>query len=445
MPLNRVFHRKSVPSGTSYISFQKEVILEAFLGSCVGLALFDREAKVGGLIHLLLPEPVSHNDFSNSENYATVGIPLFINQLEKKGAQRKKLEAYIAGGALVGPVDETDLMLDIGGRNVDAVEKILEKEGIEIVKSETGGYFTCRMELNLKDWEIRVEPVSITDKPSSAIHHLPTEQEISQTIESIKPIPQIALKVLRMVRDDWSGMKEIAREIKQDQVISARVIRISNSAFFSRGTKIDSIDRALVILGEKMLLPMVLSASVEHFFPDREQGYSLCKGGLFNHALGTALVSEELSRYIDYGTSDIAYTAGLLHDIGKVVLDQYIAKAFPLFYRGIEEDGRELVSIEKKELGITHTEVGSMLAQKWDLPENLIEVIRFHHRPEEAPVHRDLTHLVYLADLLMSRFVIGYDLERLDTELLASRLNALGLDVEDFPAVIERIPRQIFG
>lgn len=351
----------------------------------------------------------------------------------------------MAGGALVGPANETDLMLDIGGRNVEAVEKTLKNEGIEIIKGETGGYFTCRMELNLIDWETRVEPVSMSDKPAPGIRRLPGSNEINQAIETILPIPQIALKVLRMIRDDTSEMEQIAREIKQDQVISAKVIRMCNSAFFSRGTKIDSIDRALVILGMRRLLQMVLSASMEQVFPHIEQGYSLCKGGLFTHALGTALVSEELSRYIDYKAPDIAYTAGLLHDIGKVVLDQYIADAYPLFYRGIEEDGRDLASIEIKELGITHNEAGSILAQRWNLPENLVEVIRFHHQPEKAPVYGDLAHLVYLADLLMSRFVIGYDLERLDTELLSSRLNALGLGVNDFPAVIERIPRHIFG
>lgn len=397
------------------------------------------------MIHLLLPEPVSAGEFSNPGNYATTGIPLFLGQLITAGARKEKLEARIAGGALVGPVNETDLRLDIGGRNVEAVEKVLKREGVEIIKSETGGYFTCRLELNLMTWETRVDPVSLPGEKLSAVHRLPSQSEIEKAIESVRPIPQIALKVLRMIRDDRSGMEEIAGEIRQDQIISARVIRICNSALFSRTTKIDSIDRALVILGEKRLLQMIFSASMEQFFPDIEQGYSLCKGGLFTHSLGTALVSEELSRYIDVGAPDIAYTAGLLHDIGKVVLDQYIAKAYPLFYRGIEEDGRDLAGIERKELGITHNEAGSVLAQKWGLPENLIEVIRFHHRPEDAPVYHELTHLVYLADLLMSRFVIGYDLERLDTELLSSRLNALGLDARDFPAVIERIPRQIFG
>jgi len=162
MPLNSAFRRQSVPSGTSYLGSQKKIIVEAFLGSCVGLALFDREANTGGLIHLLLPEPVSPNDLANSEIYATLGIPIFIKQLQKNGAQRKRMEAYIAGGALVGPVDETDLRLDIGGRNVEAVEKTLKNEGIEIVKSETGGFFTCRMELNLMNWEVRVEPVILT-------------------------------------------------------------------------------------------------------------------------------------------------------------------------------------------------------------------------------------------------------------------------------------------
>ena len=248
-----------------------------------------------------------------------------------------------------------------------------------------------------------------------------------------------------MIRDDTQHMKDVAREIRRDQVISAKVIRLCNSAYFGVKMPIDSIDRALVILGEKRLLQLVVSASMEEFFPDTEHGYSLCKGGLYNHAIGTAMICEKLARLTERVSPDIAYTAGLLHDIGKVVLDQYMAPAYPLFYRRTQLDGDNLISVEKEVLGITHPEAGYKLAQRWSLPQSLIDTILFHHQPEKATANPDLTHLVYLADLVMSRFILGQELERVNTDDLVSRLRKVGLKPEQFPIVIDSIPQELLN
>jgi putative nucleotidyltransferase with HDIG domain len=140
----------------------------------------------------------------------------------------------------------------------------------------------------------------------------------------------------------------------------------------------------------------------------------------------------------------LAYTAGLLHDIGKVVLDQYVSSAYPLFYRKLNDEDSSFSDTEKSILGIDHTEIGSNLARKWSFPESLIDVIRYHHRPEDAVQNLELAHTVYLADLLMSRFNTGLELERLDTGLLASRLATMGLSVERFPDIVDLIPVGVF-
>ncbi|NVM57261.1 MAG: HDOD domain-containing protein, partial [Desulfobacterales bacterium] len=209
-------------------------------------------------------------------------------------------------------------------------------------------------------------------------------------------------------------------------------------------TKIDSIDRALVMLGEKLLLQLVVSAALETFFSESGQGYSLCKGGLFQHALGTAMVAEELARFTGSASPDIAYTAGLLPDIGKVVLDQYMAPVYPFFYRRTQVDGIELCEAESDKFGITHPEAGKRLAERWSLPDNLIDTIRYHHVPEQATIHPGLTHLVYLADLLMSRFQVGQELERLNTDTLTLRLKKVGLSPSGLPVIVDLVPRKIF-
>jgi putative nucleotidyltransferase with HDIG domain len=248
-----------------------------------------------------------------------------------------------------------------------------------------------------------------------------------------------------MINAEDYNMSAVAGEIKKDQVLSAKVIRLCNSAFIGLKHKIDSIDRALIILGEKLLLSLLLTASLELFLSDSGQGYSLCKGGLFQHALGTAIVAEELSRFTGKSSPPIAYTAGLLHDIGKIVLDQFITCAYPLFYRQTQIDGIELCEVENAKLGISHPQAGKLLAENWSLPDRLTDVIQHHHYPEKASVDLELTHLVYLADLLMSRFQVGQVLECLNMEKLPQRLKKVGLEPSQFPAIIELISQRLFN
>jgi putative nucleotidyltransferase with HDIG domain len=236
----------------------------------------------------------------------------------------------------------------------------------------------------------------------------------------------------------------LAAEIGKDQVISAKTLRLCNSVMFAGRNKIESLEHALIFLGLKLLVKLVISSSVDDFFSQTGQGYSLCKGGLFHHAVGTAIIAEKLAKVTGKVNPGLAYTAGLLHDIGKVVLDQYIASAYPLFYRNLFDEENSFLESEKHILGIDHTLVGSELARKWSFPESLIDAIRHHHAPEQASQHHELIHIVYLADLIMSRFHSGLELERLDTETLSARLAAVGFTLEQFPHIVDLIPVKVF-
>ena len=436
---------KIVPSGECVISKQKNVRLEAFLGTCVGLVLQDREANLGGLLHILLPEPTGTDIPFQPETYASTGVPRFIQAMIAAGASLDRLEASVAGGALVGPVSDQDLFLNIGGRTTEVVEAILGENGIPVNRVETGGYFSCKLTLYLNDLKTGIEPIHkpMFDLPETD-HKKPTPSDIDTVIQQVRPIPQIALKIIRMIQDDDCTMAEIGKEIRQDQVISAKTLNLCNSAQFGLKSRVDSIDHALVLLGEKRLLMFVVSASLETFFSESSQGYSLCKGGIFQHALGTAMLSGELAEFTGRSAPDIAYTAGLLHDIGKVPLDQYMTPAAPYFYRAAHEGGTELCKVEKKRFNITHTEAGALLGERWALADNLIDTIRHHHYPEEATVDKNLVTIVYLADLLMSRFRVDHEFERLNTDKIDKRLKQVGLSPDHFPVMVDRIPRSIF-
>jgi chemotaxis receptor (MCP) glutamine deamidase CheD len=235
-----------VAAGSFYVTHSEPLILQSFLGTCVGVALFDEEAQVGGLIHLLLPEPVSRTGATQPEKYASTGFPLFLEALCKEGASKSRLKAFIAGGALVGPLKDCDLHLDIGGRTAETVLQYLKTEKIRVEKSETGGFFTCSMNLNMQNGQCSIEPAPLDKDSTAGEIQLASAGEIEPAMENIQPIPQVALKILRLIDNEEYEIKTLAEEIRKDQVISARTIKLCNSVAFSGSSKVESLDQALV-------------------------------------------------------------------------------------------------------------------------------------------------------------------------------------------------------
>ena len=439
------YSKYHVPSGTYFIGRSQPLVLQAFLGSCVGVAIFDPEAGAGGLAHLLLPEPTCPESTYHLEKYASTGLPLFLKALGDTGTQPGRVVAHVAGGALIGPLNEQDFALDIGGRTAELVKRILHAAGITIAKSETGGFFACSLNLDMASGNCTIEPAGGGKINDDCRVHRPSGREIDTAMESLQPIPQVALKVMRLIQEDDYRVNEVADEIRKDQVISARTLQLCNSAMHGLKYRIEALDIALVLLGRDLFLKMVIAASVENFFHQVHRGYSLCQGGLFHHAVGTAIIAEKLAEYTQKVAPSLAYTAGLLHDIGKVVLDQYVAAAFPLFYRGLQQEKESILDAEEKVLGVNHAEVGRLLAEKWSFPGSLCETIANHHYPEVTKIDPDLVHIVYLADLIMSRFHPGLEMDRLDTGTLAVRLDRLGLTLSAFPNLLDRLPHAVFG
>lgn len=434
-----------VAAGSFVVAKKEARVLQAFLGTCVGVALYDNEQGVGGLFHILLPEPICACDIQLPKKYASTGFPLFLESLYKAGAKKENLKAVIAGGALVGPVEEMDLSLDIGGRIVDIVRRQLSREGIPVERSETGGFFSCCLNLNMQNGEILIEPAGFENYSVTQRVTVPEKKEIARAMDRLKPIPQVALKILRLVGRDDYDINEISDEVRKDQVISAKTLQLSNSAMFSIRRRIETLDHALLLVGRDQLVKLVISASVRKLFEPDTHGYSLCKGGLYHHALGTAIVSEKLAQITGKVLPGLAYTAGLLHDIGKVVLDQYVSAAYPLFYRNVTQEHQSFLDAEKSILGIDHTQAGYELAVKWGFPETLAAAIRNHHHPEKETTHRALTHILSISDLLMEKFYSGLEFEQTAVENLSDRLTELGLSISSLPDLVDALPDGLFS
>ncbi len=435
-----------IPAGQLRADKKSPRIFQACLATCLGVALYDQTHKIGGMIHILLPEPIGSMGERFPEKYASTGIPLLIHHLVSLGSTPETLKATIAGGALVGPISHQDMGLDIGGRSADIAQSILKTFGIEIIKSETGGFFSCTLELNMETGQTAINPAwEVECRPSQELIP-PNLADIQKTIDTVKPIPQAALKIFRMFQDNRYGIADITQELALDQVLSGQTLKLCNSALFAGTIKIDTLKEAVLMLGEEMLIKSIITAAVNTYYNQTgTSGYSLCRGGLFFHAVDVATLAEKLAQKTGKVNAPLAYTAGLLHDIGKVVLDQYISDCAPLLFRNLSRAGESFLTSEKKLLGMTHCEVGGFLAKNWKFPPALSQVIRFHHHPEQADHNKQLVYVVYLADLLMEKFHTGHDREKMQSLSLNHVLDQLDLCAGDIPTLVDAIPLNILN
>ncbi len=436
--MNRI---ETIASGEYYVTRKTDISAQAFLGSCVGLVIFDLENEIGGLYHILLPEPSSTITVYEPKKYATTGLPLFLQELERIGAQKENMKAYLAGGALMGDVSDLDLAYNFGGQTTELVEKFLTEHGIELVQEETGGYFGYKMTADFLNFKVNVS-LSGSNFMSRRKHDIiPELGSIDDVIQKIKPIPQIALKVIRMIHKSEVSMSTIGKEIRQDQVLTAKIINLCNSAYFNPKKRIETIDEAVVMLGERRILLLTFSIFTEYYYKDSDNGYSLCKGGLFQHALGVARAAEEIARHTGKVEPELAYTAGLLHDIGKIVLDQWVDHFYPMFYRNLYNDQNlTLVDVERKVFHTDHNQAGAKLAQMWDLPESLAYTIEFHHQVDKYDTYPDLLHIVNLANLLISFFKSGLILNKFDEKNLTASVNYLKMSSDEILKILDAIP-----
>lgn len=409
----------------------KHGTLKAYLASCVGLALYDRKAKLGGMLHILLPEPVCNVPDSHRTCYARTGVPLFIEAMKELGASPETMSASIAGGALIDALSPHDREINIGHRTLEITLGLMEESGIAIGMMEAGGVNPFCLTFRIDTGEAQIEPVLLERPETPSKRGRLGEADILETIEGLIPVPQITFNIANMLSDDGADIGAIADEIRKDQVLSAKILRLCNSAYIAPSRKIASIDHAILYLGSKTLLQMLITAQVEGIYQTSERGYSLCRGGMFHHALATARLSKALAARTGRTNPDVAYTAGLLHDIGKVALDQFIADVQPLFYRMIMEQGRDSCQLEQKIMGFDHCQVGLMLCENWNLPDILEDVILFHHAPLTAQNNREMVNLVHLADLFTGKFLSGLELERIDASNIQASLDLAGLAPQD--------------
>ena len=229
-------------------------------------------------------------------------------------------------------------------------------------------------------------------------------KRVTEGMVALPTLPLVASRLIDAVARPDASSEVVARILSLDPSLTARTLRLANSDFYGFPRKVGTVDLAVVVLGPNIIRDLVLGASVFQTLGERDAGME----GLWNHSLACGVAARSLAERCGYRLSGEAYAAGLLHDIGKVVLRQTDPERLQAVVAMVQEQGETMEAAEQGLFGSSHAEVGAWLAERWGLPADLVEAIACHHRPEAATRNRKLAALVHVANSLADRAGISW-------------------------------------
>jgi len=263
--------------------------------------------------------------------------------------------------------------------------------------------------------------------------------KILETIDHLKPMPANVTRILHEIDDSDTQISWIASLIGRDQVLAAMVLQMANSVSLGYATACFSLPVAVMRIGLRRLKSVMLVSTSYQSMNGPLHGYRLGAGELWLHAQKTASACEALARLLHFKQVEEAYISGLLHDIGKLILDQVMQVDYSLIASLIARYKMPLWEIEKKLIGIDHAQAGSLMAEHWNLPPSLAEAIHFHHYPEMAPINSYLAAMVNLANLAAGGQAPALAETLSGSDLAPETMKILGLE----PESLEEISREI--
>lgn len=231
--------------------------------------------------------------------------------------------------------------------------------------------------------------------------------EIIAHVDALPPLPDTAVKLMSVVNEPSSTVEDIVEAIRYDQAVTSEVLKLCNSAYFGLSRQVTSLNDAMMFLGTVKVLQLVMAAHTNSMLSKEQAGYGLKPGVLWRHSVAVALASVEFAQRLKLTNVGLPYTAGLLHDIGKVVLNEYVAEEFTEIVRRVTEEKLTFIEAEQQVLGFSHEQVGAMLAEKWKLPDPIVRCIRYHHDPSLLDTPDHLVDAVYLANCVCLLLGLG--------------------------------------
>lgn len=257
--------------------------------------------------------------------------------------------------------------------------------------------------------------LSQTDHLEAKTKFIKPKIDIEKLVDtSLPPSPDNVLRISALLRDVNTPSRKISEAIIYEPMLVTLILRLANSAVYAFDRKVTSIDAAVAAVGSKTLLEMVMLSIASTSFA-KEIRNSIIARKIWEHSLAVAIISRGLAEKLNIQATDEAFTCGLLHDIGKLILLSYDFPGFSMILSEPDED--QMLMNEQMHFGYNHAEVGSLVARRWGLQEEVCYTIRHHHNPSLSAYPMLIAHIVEVADIIAN--LNGYGLRSENKEKLA--------------------------
>jgi len=266
---------------------------------------------------------------------------------------------------------------------------------------------------------------------------------IIDKVRDLPTLPDMINKVLALVGDENTSAKELGTLVSHDQSIASKLLKVANSAYYGFMREIATAQHAIVILGFKEVKSLVLGIAVFDTLKQAESDTSLAKEEFWMHSMGSALAGQLICKRVEGADPETTFTASLLHDVGKLVLDVFFTYEYAKVLEKVRLNGAGMVEAEEEVMGFSHADVGGWLAERWKLPPVLTSPISFHHQVEKAGKdYLQMTSIVHLADILCKRAQIGNSGDNKIPAYQRAAQKHLTLQENDLDALIEELKQE---
>ncbi len=261
--------------------------------------------------------------------------------------------------------------------------------------------------------------------------------------DRLPSLPAAVVKAMELLRDENSPNDQIATALSMDQALVGQTMKLANSPYYGVSRRVSTVQQAILVLGRKTVRSLVIGAAAQDFLSRPQAGYMLRKGELWSHSMAAGCGASLVAAKVGYKPADEAFVAGLLHDIGKVVLSSYLADQGSDLSLRLSQADRAFDQVEVELMRIDHAALGGMITERWQLPPKLSKAIAYHHHPSDADDVWQLATIVHLADALALMIGVGIGIDGLNYTLDAAAVERLGIDELELLALTDQLIDQV--
>lgn len=247
-------------------------------------------------------------------------------------------------------------------------------------------------------------------------------------------MPGAAVKLLALIDDPEINVAQIEKILRQDAGLTANLLKLANSAYLGIPSKVGSVRQAILLLGLKRLIQMVIASCVSAIMDKPVPGYDLPAGELWRHSIAVTVAAEGLVKELNVEAAEEVFTAALLHDVGKLVLGKFVADDFKKIEKALIR-GVTFETAEDMVLGTNHADIGARILSQWSLPPDIVNTVRWHHDPESADQSDMMLDIVHVANVLCLMIGIGVGRDGLQHQPSGVVIERLGLETHHLEKV----------